>query len=83
MEVVCERKGEWDKVLDCYTNDPQRQMQAFVFVQKVFIESDLYTNGSLHSSNRKGMVEKSVVTILFFSLYNIVPNRILYDRCGS
>ena len=45
--MVYERSGEWDKILECYTNDPQRRMQAFVFAQKVFIESDLENDGIL------------------------------------
>lgn len=75
---MCERSGEWDRVLECYTSDPQRQMQAFVFIQKVFIESDLDANASLQSTTRKGMVERSVVSITKFSFVHVIKMSIVY-----
>ena len=40
LEVMHENAGDHDKVLSCYIDDPQRRMQAFSYVQKVFIEAD-------------------------------------------
>ena len=72
LEMVYEKRGEWDRILPCYTSDPKRRMQAFVFVQKVFIESDLGGNinnqseeaGSDYDTSkpsRKTLVERSVL----------------------
>ena len=74
LEMVYEKRGEWDRILPCYTSDPKRRMQAFVFVQKVFIESDLGGNINNQSESeeagsdydtgkpsRKTLVERSVL----------------------
>ena len=73
LEMVYEKGGEWDRILPCYTSDPKRRMQAFVFVQKVFIESDL-GGGNINNQSeetgsdydtgkpsRKTLVERSVL----------------------
>jgi hypothetical protein len=58
LEMLFEQGREYDKVLRCYLDDPNRQNQAFAFVQKVLADNDHY-NGEA-----KGQVEKSVIANL-------------------
>ena len=59
LELIYETNGEYDKILKCYIDDPTRNMQAFVFAQKIFIESDFDAEDV--EVSKKGLVEKSVL----------------------
>ena len=93
LEMVYEKRGEWDRILPCYTSDPKRRMQAFVFVQKVFIESDL--GGNINNQfdeavsdydtskpSRKTLVERSVLrhlsTLVEIDRYVFIKYRYIF-----
>ena len=56
LEMLYENDGQYEKILNCYLNDPLRDRQAFAFAQKVFIEADY----DLETA-KKGSVEKSIL----------------------
>ena len=94
LEMVYEKRGEWDRILPCYTSDPKRRMQAFVFVQKVFIESDLGGGNISNQSeeaggdygtgkpSRKTLVERSVLrhlsTLVEIDRYVFIKYRYIF-----
>ena len=65
LEVLYEKGGEFNKILRCYIDDPMRNLQSFVFIQKVFLESEYPMTGDDPTSDKKGAVEKSVLKDLF------------------
>ena len=59
LEMLYEKSGQYEKILNCYLNDPLRDRQAFAFAQKIFIEADYESE-----TTKKGSVEKSVLNEL-------------------
>ena len=59
LEMLYEKDGQYEKILNCYLNDPLRDRQAFAFAQKVFIEADYDSETA-----KKGSVEKSILNEL-------------------
>lgn len=88
LEVLYENGGEFDKILRCYIDDPMRNLQSFVFIQKVFLESEYPQAGVDPVTDKKGSVEKSVLkdlfallsidarktaTVIYYHMYPFIP----------
>ncbi len=80
LEMLYEKGGETAKLLRCYIEDPLRQLQAFVFLQKVFLEN---ANDETTSEVEKsvladlaaliGVDGKKTAMVIYFHMYPYIP----------
>jgi hypothetical protein len=63
LEMLYEKGQEHGQLLSTYTDDPMRQILAFVFLQKVFLEAEIEASGA-------GRV--SIIRIFFWENYSLL-----------